>query len=153
CPVPPQLSGKQWPVTDYCLRPQASYDRPVRADSARGSLPGPVLKTVREAFALIQLPGGRPLSRYPRGLLRPVPVLRTGPRPTTAWGLGSPAVRPQGPGPALAALPSPVCSGGSRPPAALPSVRSWAPSAYPPALPGAFASGPIPPPAPSARPA
>jgi hypothetical protein len=34
--------------------------------------------------------------------------------------------------------------------ASLPSLRSWAPTAYPPALPGALASGPIPPPAPCA---
>ena len=38
--------------------------RPSRADSAQGSLPGPVLETVRETFALIQLPGGRPLPRH-----------------------------------------------------------------------------------------
>src|SRR4051812_2609109 len=35
-----------------------------QAGSAQGSLPGPVLETVRETFALIQLPGGWPLSRH-----------------------------------------------------------------------------------------
>ena len=43
------------------------YSFPSRTDSARESLPGPVLETVHETFALIQLPGGRSLSRHPAG--------------------------------------------------------------------------------------
>jgi hypothetical protein len=85
------------------------------------------------------------------------------PRASVAWpdppdrlqaarrsGLGNSVRRCQDVRPALTTLPSPVCPGGCHLRATLPSVRSWALSAYPPALPGAFACGPIPPPAPSA---
>src|SRR5262249_36289318 len=129
----PDQGGGALPVVVADVDPEAdqlaaapSRGERQQVDSARGSLPVPVLRTGREAFTLIQLPGGRPLARHPGRLCgQSATALPAPARRPVASGLGSPPPRRPGrDGLCLAALPLPVCSGG---PACgrlcLPSVR------------------------------